>query len=296
MTKATWHNIVAETQFATELSLNGLRRLCTVPSGSTRMWGSDEQNYALHVGLYSYTSGLERLCKLAISCYGYVREGKFSQLPKSHDLGKLLDAVEALDLTKIDIHKQDNKYLQRPTDPLNLEAIAMATRFAMARDGGRYEHLDSLLDDDIEVKTYAQWTELAAKATISPEVQRLVSLQEAMSEVVKSVMIIEELEAIHASILPEDVTRIYEPSVGVVLTLFRLVRWASAILDAITYYTTKELPLLGDLLTPTFNQPSQDFFNYSIARFSDDAVVEEELVAAYSRHNLNDKDEDEELE
>lgn len=296
MKESTWKNIVAETQFATELSLNGLRRLCTVPTGTTDLWGSSEQNYALHVGLYSYTSGLERICKLAISCYGYVREGKFSQLPKSHDLGKLLDAVEALDLTKIDIHKQNNKYLQRPTDPLNTEAIEMATRFAMARDGGRYEHLDSLLNDDIEVKTYAQWTELAAKSAISPEVQRLVSLQEAMSDVVESVMIIEELESVHASILPEDLTRMYEPSIGAALTLFRLVRWASAILDAITYYTGRELPLLADLLTPTFNHTSEDFFNYNIARFSGDLVVEEELLAAYSRHNLNDQDEDEEID
>lgn len=296
MKESTWKNIVAETQFATELSLNGLRRLCTVPTGTTDLWGSSEQNYALHVGLYSYTSGLERICKLAISCYGYVHEGKFSQLPKSHDLGKLLDAVEALDLTKIDIHKQDNKYLQRPTDPLNLEAIAMATRFAMARDGGRYEHLDSLLDDDIEVKTYAQWTELAGKSVITPEVQRLVSLQEAMSDVVESVMIIEELESVHASILPEDVTRMYEPSIGAALTLFRLVRWASAVLDAITYYTADDLPLLGDLLSPTFNHTSANFFNYNIARFSDDLVVEEELLAAYSRHNLNDQDEDEEID
>lgn len=296
MKESTWKNIVAETQFATELSLNGLRRLCTVPSGSTDLWGSSEQNYALHVGLYSYTSGLERICKLAISCYGYVRDGKFSKFKTNHDLEKLLDAVEALDLTKIDIHKQDNKYLQRPTDPLTPDAIAMATRFAMAKDGGRYEHLDSLLDDDIEVKTYAQWTELAGKSVITPEVQRLVSLQEAMSDVVESVMIIEELESVHASILPEDVARMYEPSIGAALTLFRLVRWASAVLDAITYYTGRELPLLADLLTPNFNHTSKDFFNYSIARFSDDLVVEEELLAAYSRHNLNDQDEDEEID
>lgn len=117
-----------------------------------------------------------------------------------------------------------------------------------------------------------------------------------MSEVVESVMIIEELESVHASILPEDVTRMYEPSIGAVLTLSRLVRWASAVLDAITYYTGRELPILGDLLSPTFNHSSANFFIYNIARFSDVLVVEEELVAAYSRHNLNDQDEDEEID
>lgn len=295
MNKSTWKNIVAETEFATELSLNGLRRLCTVPSGSTVAVGMSEQNYALHVGLYSYTSGLERICKLAISCYGYVHEGKFSKLPKSHDLKKLLEEVEALDLSKINIQPKTFDYLKRPTDPLLPDAIAMATRFAMAKDGGRYEHLDSLLNENTDVKTYDQWTELAAKSAISPEVRRLVQLQEAVSDVVESVMIIEELESIHASILPEDLIRMYEPSIGATLTLFKLVRWASTVLDAITYYTTKEMPILADRLSPTFHHPSTEFFNYHIARFSDDSVVEEELVAAYSRHNLNDQAEDEEM-
>lgn len=267
-----------------------------MPSGPTRVWGSDEQNYALHVGLYSYTSGLERLCKLAISCYGYVSDGKFSEFKTNHDLEKLLIKVESLDLAKVGIHKQNMDYLQRPTDPLITDAIAMATRFAMARDGGRYEHLDSLLKDNIEVKTYAQWTELAAKAAISPEVQRLVSLKDVMSKMVESMMIKEELESVHESILPEDATLMYEQSVGVTLTLFRLVRWVSAVFVSIQSSKDTDMPFIGEVLTHEFILPSNNFFAQGIARFSDETVVEEEIEAAYPRHNLDDQDEDEEID
>ena len=296
MNTATWKNIVAETQFATELSLNGLRRLCTVPSGEiSPIVGADAQNYALHVGLYSYTSGLERLCKLAISCYGYVLNGKFSKLQKNHNLGALLDEVETLDLTRLNNNNKNKKYLKRPTDPLLLEAIDMATRFATAKDGGRYEHLDSLLNDNIEVKTYAQWTELATKVTVSSQVKEMVSLKEGMSQIVESLMIKEQLESVYSSILPDDRTPIYVPSVGVVLTLFRLVRWASAVLVSIQGSQNTDMPVIGEVLSPQFILPSEAFFTYNIARFSDETVVTDELVAAYSRHNLDDLDEDEEF-
>lgn len=65
-----WDSLVAEAQFATELALTGLRRLCSVPTEPDIGGGrrSSDRNYSLHVGMYSYSSGLERLCKLAIAC------------------------------------------------------------------------------------------------------------------------------------------------------------------------------------------------------------------------------------
>lgn len=101
-----------------------------------------------------------------------------------------------------------------------------------------------------------------------------------MSDVVETAMIDKDLEAVYESILPDDEYPFYEESVAVVITLFRLVRWASAILNALTYYTSSNLPLLGDVLNHVFLHPSTDFFNYHIARFSDDSVVEEEVIVA----------------
>jgi hypothetical protein len=76
-----WANLVAETQFATELTLNGLRRLCSVPTEpELTRWVGNDLNYALHVGMHSYSSGLERLCKLTIACNVYAVNGKFPEL------------------------------------------------------------------------------------------------------------------------------------------------------------------------------------------------------------------------
>lgn len=279
MKQNTWENLVVETQFATELSLQGLRKLCTVPSGEmTGLSETDKHDYALHIGLYSYTSGLERLCKLAISCYGYVTEGEFSKFRPSHDLGELLNKVEGLDLTKISGNNPYDEYLARPIDSLIPAAIEMATRFATAKDGGRYEHLDSLIDEKTQVKTHTQWSNLATNSTISSDLERLLSLKRAMSDVVETLFIDNDLEATYSSILPEDRQRLYEPSVAAAITLFRLVRWASAVLNALTYNTKHDLPILGEVFNHVFLHPSTDFFNYHIARFSDASVVEEEIT------------------
>ncbi|MGO4435804.1 hypothetical protein AB4Y88_21730 [Paenarthrobacter sp. RAF9] len=163
MTTTIWKNLVVETQFATELTLSGLRRLCSVPTDPALVqWGSNELNYALHVGMYSYSSGLERLCKLAIACNGYATTGEFPKVRK-------------------------------------------------------YSH-----------------------------------------------------------------------------KIVRKVRWVSTILDVSTYYTSPNLPILGEVVSPTFIHKSADFFNYHIARFSDDAVVEEELAEVYERIHVREAETDSE--
>lgn len=74
----------------------------------------------------------------------------------------------------------------------------------------------------------------------------------------------------------------FEPSVGVVLSLFRKVRWVSEVLDVATYYTGRGLPILGEVVN-TFVLPSAEFFKYDIAGISDKDVVEEELEEVYPR-------------
>lgn len=95
-----WDYLVSETQFATELVVTGLRKLCTVPVQGDWPWPvSLTETYPLHVGLHSYASGLERLCKLTIACHGFVTTGTFPPLrPFGHKIGGLMDGVERLDL------------------------------------------------------------------------------------------------------------------------------------------------------------------------------------------------------
>lgn len=288
-------NLVVETQFATELTLAGLRRLCSVPTDPALVrWGSEELNYSLHVGMYSFSSGLERLCKLAIACNVYAETGSYPKLKKySHRIGDLLDAVEKLTPSGPGVSKHDEDgYLLRPVSDLDPDLTKMVQRFA--NGAGRYEHLDSLSDDAAEVNTYKDWSELAARASVSGEVHRLISLKEAMAHALESELSEAGLEATARSVIEDLTVPTYEPSVGVVLALFRQVRWVSTILDVATCYTKEDLPILGEVVSPPFIHSSENFFNYSIARISDDYVVGEELEEVYERINAREAERDDE--
>lgn len=261
MTTSTWNNLVIETQFANELILTGLRRLSSVPSNPAEaMYGGGELNYALHVGMYSYSSGLERLCKLTIACHGYVTTGKFPELQKySHKIGDLLDAVADLSLGGFGHSGHRSKYLVRPDDDVDRELTAAVQRFAQG--SGRYEHLDSLWSDKAEVRTYEDWCELAATAkdTVPSEVCDLLALKESLANVIESEMIGLGLESTHESMRPDLEIQLYKSSVGVMLSLFRMVRWVSTILDVVTDSPHHDeaqrnrlmnLPTLGEVVGP----------------------------------------------
>lgn len=294
MRTTIWDSLVAETQFATELTLAGLRRLCSVPTEPDLfLWGSKDLNYALHVGMYSYSSGLERLCKLAIACNGYAATGEFPRLRGySHKIGDLLDAVGELTPTGPGASMRKAKYLVRPLDGLDPELTKTVERFA--NGAGRYEHLDSLWNGDTEVNTYNEWSALAARSSVSEEVRELISIKEAMAYAIGSELVDDGLESTGQRVIEDLAVPTYEPSVGVALSLFRKARWVSTILDVATYYTTRHLPLLGEVVAPTFIHSSADFFNYHIARIGDEVIVGEELQEVYKRIRVREAEEDDE--
>lgn len=296
MPRVIWESLVGETQFATELTLTGLRRLCSVPTAPDLLpWGGTDLNYPLHVGMYSYASGLERLCKLAIACNGYATTGKFPSLRKySHKIGILLDAVEALSTppSSPGPSEREAKYLVRPVDSLDPDLMDTVERFASG--AGRYEQLDVLWNDDAEVNTHNEWSALAGRASVSEEVRRLISLKDAMAYAIGSELADDGLESSARTVMEDLELSMYVPSVGVVLSLFRKVRWVSTSLDVATYYTRQGLPILGEIVAPTFIHTSADFFNYNIARFSDDSVVEEELAEVYKRITVREAEMDDE--
>lgn len=296
MTLPIWESLVAETQFASDLALAGLRRLCSVPTAPDLFpWGSKDHNYALHVGMHSYSSGLERLCKLAIACNGYAVAGEFPRLRDySHKIGNLLNAVEELPLPQSGPSVSPRKmgYLVRPLDALDPDVTNMVERFA--NGAGRYEHLDSLWNDDTEVITYKEWSALAARASVSEDVRRLISIKERAADAIQSELVDNGLLWTSQRVIQDLALDLYKPSVGVVMSLFRKVRWVSASLDAATYYTRQELPLLGEVVSRIFIHTSADFFNYHIARIGDEEAVGEELEAAHERIRLREAEADDE--
>jgi hypothetical protein len=281
--RVIWDSLVAEAQFATELALTGLRRLCSVPTepdlGGRR---SSDRNYSLHVGMYSYSSGLERLCKLAIACNGYAATGEFPKLRKyNHKIGKLLDAVEDLVPAGPGTSMRKAKYLARPKDDLDPDLTNMVERFA--NGDGRYEYLDSLWKDNPEVITFNEWSALAARVPVSEEVHELIALKDAMAYAIEAELADVGLESSSERVREDLALPTYVPSVGVTLKLYRKIRWVSAILDVATYYTSPGIPILGEVVSPTLTQSTVNFFRYDIARISDEEVVTEELEEVYKR-------------
>jgi hypothetical protein len=292
-----WESLVAETQFAAELTLTGLRRLCSVPADPSQVWGSKDLNYALHVGMYSYSSGLERLCKLAIACNEYATTGEFPKLRNySHKIGRLLDTVEGLPLPPSGpgVAPRKAKYLLRPSDSLDPDLMNMVERFASG--AGRYEHLDSLWDDDAEVNTYVEWSGLARWASVSEEVQSLISLNGAISYAIQSELIDDGLESTGQRVMEDLAVPMFKPSVALALSMYRKVRWVSMVLDVATYYTGCGLPILGEVVSPLFTQSSTSFFKYEILRISDEEVTSEELQAVYERIQIRETEEDEDTD
>uniref|UniRef100_UPI003F49ABD3 hypothetical protein n=1 Tax=Pseudarthrobacter oxydans TaxID=1671 RepID=UPI003F49ABD3 len=244
-------------------------------------------NYALHVGMHSYSSGLERLCKLTIACNRYAVTGEF---PKNlgkylHKTGKLLDAVEAL--TPVGSGSSiRSKYLTRPIDRLDPELTSMVERFASG--AGRYEHLDSLANYDVKVNSYKEWSALAARASVPPGVLKLISLKERMAYAIQSELVDNGLLWSAQRVIQDLEHPLYKPSVGVVLSLFRKVRWVGAVLDNATSYTRPELPILSEVFSRIFIHSSGDFFNYHIARIGDEETIGDELQAAYERFRVRE--------
>lgn len=286
-----WHVLVAEAQFATELTVAGLRRLCLVPGVvDLKRWVGDDRNYALHVGMHSYASGLERLCKLAIACHGFLATGEFPPTKRfSHRIGGLMDAVGVLAPMPVG-SVSDSRYLTRPTDNLDPDLIEAVERFA--NGPGRYEHLDSLWNPDAEVAMYRTWVSLCERSMIPEGIHRIVSIQSAVAEAVSAELSHAGLESSSNAVVEDLDRRVSQPSVGVALSLFRKARWVSSIISATTYYTHEDLPLLDEAVE-VLRCSSTDFYAYAIARLSDVDIVEEELAVVLPRVHERWRDEDE---
>lgn len=289
--KPRWHILVAEAQFATELTVSGLRRLCLVPGNANlERWVGDDRNYSLHVGMHSYASGLERLCKLAIACHTFLATGEFPRTKGfSHRIGGLLQAVEALNSIP-DRSTFSSRYLTRPTDPLDPGLTEAVERYA--NGPGRYEHLDSLWNPDAEVAMYRKWVSLCERSEVSEGIHRLVSVQLAVSEAVSAELSHAGLESSASAVLEVLDRRVSPPSVGVALSLFRKARWVSSVINETTYYTHADLPVLGEAVGVLLCS-STDFYAYEVARLSDVDVVEEELADVLPRVHERWRAEDE---
>lgn len=271
-----WSNLVSETQFAADLVLTGIRRVSHLPmDGDVVGQISYDQTFPLHVGLHTYTSGLERLCKLALACHGFLDTGSFASVRSySHRITELLDALQGLDLSAFS--KEMSEYLARPSDEYEPELNDWLQLYASGR--GRYELLDSLSSGAEALPTWETWAEFCSRGTVSDEVRRYIDMHDATGYVLREVAASHDLESVMFGHLDEFDRRISERSAAVALAMYRRARWAASILDAVSHYTHQDLPILGEALVE-LRQTTDNFFAFEIAKLSDPEVVEEELLA-----------------
>lgn len=272
-----WRSIVTETQFATESVLEGIRRISALPVG----WDNErlvnvpyDQTYPLQIGLMLYTSGLERLCKLALACHGLAQDGEFRNVRRfSHRLSELLNAIEQLDLSRFASPRHE--YLPRPEDEFGAELVHWLERFASG--GGRYELIDSLARDDAELLTWDMWMSFCARGVVTEDVRLSISVHAGIGSALGDISVAHDLESAAAQYVQSSQRGFSEPAVAVGLAMHRRARWVAAVLDAVTHYTDERLPILSEV-TYVLTHPTNDFFMWEIAGLSDREVIMEELT------------------
>ena len=297
-----WRSLVSETQFATELTQSGIFQLCQVPlPREVGLSNIDDFQYSLHVGLHSFTSGIERLCKLAISCYKYYTEDHFPDLRHySHKVTSLMGGLAVLDFKQF---KKKGSYLSLPSDPLDPDLGTILDNFAQG--AGRYEYLDSLSKQQPSVDTYTTWCALCEKAKLDERIDYMITVRGAIADSIYAGIATSEtcVESLINPYIDNHLSKsFFGPSTAVALSLFHKARWAAACLSAVTeqcfYHSPLSqdrwpiIPYLHEVVGPALLLPTNLFFECHIAQFGDMAVVEE-AIADIQSLGINDEDNEE---
>nr|WP_314842790.1 hypothetical protein [uncultured Microbacterium sp.] len=272
-----WESLVSESQFATDLTISGLRRLATVPIGR---WGSGDdidfdRSYPLHVGLHSFTSGLERLSKIAIACHGLVSDGEFASVRSySHNLDALIRKAASLDFSDRSLFKTQPG--QQPAESTDSTIVDFLVRFASG--AGRYEHIDALARTDPTIDVAAKWAELVASSSVSESIVQMIYVRSAVVDHLRGIADDNGLMASASRMLFDlDEVPLDQRSIGVVVRLYRVARWVASLVCATTDFTDERLPILQDVVY-RLSHGSDDFVQYEIVRIEDMYLAIEELT------------------
>ncbi len=284
-----WFNLVTETQLATDLILTGLRRMSRLPmNGGLLEEISYDQTYPLYIGLHTYTSGLERLCKLTLACESFTRTGTFAPVRKySHKLTTLLDAIAELRLPGNDT---DRETVVRPSDPFGPRLESWLEKYASG--SGRYELLDSLSADRAGVEVWSEWVRFCneGQGLISDSIQDSISLNYASFKALGSIATAHDLESVASPILDTATLPLSEEAAPVIVALYSRARWVAEYLNKVSYYTHEDLPILGEALVE-LRQTDDNFYAFEIAQLFDPDVVGEEIIE-FNENFVSDVEDD----
>lgn len=273
-----WKSLVSETQFATGLTVDGLRTLCTVPFQDDFLIGyENDWRYLLHTGLHSFASGLERLGKLTLLLRSYQESGTFKAVRKlGHSISEILAQIET------DQHASslgsNYKYATRPASILHEDAIAQLDKFAAGF--GRYEYLDSLSKGNNDAKTFSTWKNLCTRAPKDFHVEELISLYNAIPDALYSVPA--QNEALLYGMLDNRPGPYLASSSAASSLLFDVARWVSARLSHASRHSfyvlrDEQIPLLEEIVDQYLQHDWEQFYEYHILQLGDSTAVGEAL-------------------
>lgn len=275
---STWKSLISETQFATRLTVDGLRTLCSVPFQEDFFIGNENDwRYLLHTGLHSYASGLERLGKLTLLLRSYHTSGSFISVRTfGHSISGLLAQIEEDQLENA--LDSNYKYATRPVNSLHDVAIAQLDKFAAGF--GRYEYLDSLSQGNEGDSTFFAWKSLCTKSSKNNHIDYLISLYNSIPDALYSVP--EQNEALLYGILDNRSGPYLEASSAASSLLFEVARWVSARLSYAahhSFYVLRDgkIPLLGEVVNPYLQHEWEIFFEYHVLQLGDSVSVGEAL-------------------
>ena len=180
--------------------------------------------------------------------------------------------------------------LARPVSDIDPVLTEMIDRFASG--AGRYEHLDSLTNEAADVATLETWKALCAQVKPSERVRDLISLRSLIVERLRLLATMGQLEGSAYATLEAADPYLSELSSTAALDLYEKARWVASALDAWTYYTNQELPLLGEAVED-LRSPGERFFQYSVVQIEDEQATHEDLESHFATFGHLGEDDDE---
>lgn len=131
------------------------------------------------------------------------------------------------------MHSRPTTEYTPPDDEFGDELVEWLERYASGT--GRYELLDALTRDDVEVLTWDKWAQFCSRGVVSENVEQSISIRNAMGEALGNVTAANDLESV-AYLFWENTSRsFHSPAVAVGLAMYRRARWTPEIIRSLTH-------------------------------------------------------------
>ncbi len=237
-----WYDVLSETQFAVYQTVVGLRELGrAVHSDQIFMGSAKEVRFMIHSGLFAYTTGIERLAKLALSLAHFRETGRFPAVKSfGHRISTLSDRLSELE--PLPAAELIGSEFLEAGNPLAAMPDFMQLLDDYARGPGRYEYLDSLHSGENDLDVFQRWLSLTEQVAPSPTVRDLCGIPAGIADALYSVS-----RAVESQLGIESFDLLFEPyldnilpaslhpeSVEVALAYYDFAQWIAAHLSSLS--------------------------------------------------------------